>query len=94
MILNKQAGCYTPESSVEHPEPVENLAEEFARAGADITQTFTYYNLDIGTPEGCNLTVGIIFLKIIGENVFHFSVLKSTKPVVTLQTDVRRNGEQ
>ena len=73
---------------------MENLAEEFARAGADITQTFTYYNLDIGTPEGCNLTVGIIFLTIIGENVFHFSVLKSTKPVVTLQTDVRRNGEQ
>ena len=64
LILNKQAGCYTPESSVEHPEPVENLAEEFARAGADITQTFTYYNLDIGTPEGCNLTVGIIFLKL------------------------------
>ena len=33
-----QAGCYTPESSVEHPEAVATLAEEFSRAGADITQ--------------------------------------------------------
>ena len=32
-----QAGCYTPESSVEHPEAVATLAEEFCRAGADIT---------------------------------------------------------
>ena len=52
-----KAGCYTPESSVENPEAVEALAEEFGRAGADITQTFTYYSRDVGTPEGCNLTV-------------------------------------
>ena len=52
-----KGGCYTPESSVEHPGSVENLAEEYARAGADITQTFTYYNRDVGTPEGCELTV-------------------------------------
>ena len=36
-----QAGNYTPESSVEHPDAVKQLAEEFARAGGDITQTFT-----------------------------------------------------
>ena len=52
-----QAGNYTPESSVEHPAAVEQLAEEYARAGGDITQTFTYYSRDVGTPEGCNLTV-------------------------------------
>jgi len=52
-----KAGCYTPESSVEHPEAVVNLAEEYARAGADITQTFTYYSRDAGTPVGCTLTV-------------------------------------
>jgi len=51
-----RAGNYTPESSVEHPAAVEQLAEEYARAGGDITQTFTYYSRDVGTPEGCNLT--------------------------------------
>lgn len=50
-----KAGNYTPESSVEHPEAVEQLAREFARAGADITQTFTFYSRDVGVPEGCNL---------------------------------------
>ena len=28
----------------------------FARAGADITQTFTYYSRDVGVPQGCTLT--------------------------------------
>jgi len=51
-----KAGNYTPESSVEHPGAVEQLAEEYARAGGDITQTFTYYSKDVGTPDGCNLT--------------------------------------
>ena len=27
------------------------------RAGADITQTFTYYSRDVGTPDDVNLTV-------------------------------------
>merc|ERR1712002_825247 len=51
-----RAGNYTPESSIEHPAAVEQLAEEYARAGGDITQTFTYYSKDVGTPDGCNLT--------------------------------------
>ena len=55
-----KVGCYTPESSVEHPAAVENLAEEYARAGADITQTFTFYSRDVGTPEGCELTVRLV----------------------------------
>ena len=42
---------------MEHPGAVEALAEEFSWAGADITQTFTYYSRDVGTPEGCSLTV-------------------------------------
>lgn len=50
-----KAGNYLPESSVEHPEAVENLAEEYARAGADITQTYTYYSR--GKPEGFTHTV-------------------------------------
>ena len=54
-----QAGCYTPESSVEHPAAVALLADEFSRAGADITQTFTYYSRDVGTPEDCSLTVSV-----------------------------------
>jgi len=51
-----KTGHYTPESSVEHPQAVEQLAEEFARAGADITQTFTFYNREVGTPKECSLT--------------------------------------
>ena len=42
---------------MEYPGAVEQLAEEYARAGADITQTFTVSNRDVGTPEGCCLTV-------------------------------------
>ena len=57
----EKAGNYTPESSIENPREVEQLADEFARAGGDITQTFTCYSRDVGTPEGCNLTVRIIF---------------------------------
>ena len=42
---------------MEHPGAVAALAEEFAWAGADITQTFTYYSRDVGTPAECTLTV-------------------------------------
>ena len=38
------ANAWTPEASVEHPEAVRNLALEFARAGADITQTYTFFS--------------------------------------------------
>ena len=44
---NVQAGKYTPEAACEHPEAVRQLALEFARAGGDVTQTFTY-----GSTEG------------------------------------------
>ena len=41
------SGKYTPESACEHPGAVRQLALEFARAGGDVTQTFTY-----GSTEG------------------------------------------
>jgi len=41
-----KAGDWTPEASVEEPEGVKMLATEFAKAGADITQTFTFYSTD------------------------------------------------
>jgi betaine-homocysteine S-methyltransferase len=40
------AGPWTPEAACEHPDAVKQLALEFARAGADITQTFTFYSTD------------------------------------------------
>lgn len=36
------AGAWTPEVNVEHPDAVEAMHKEFARAGADILQAFTY----------------------------------------------------
>ena len=41
-----QAHHWTTEASVEHPGAVRQLAIEFARAGADITQTYTFYSDD------------------------------------------------
>merc|ERR1712203_396032 len=48
-----KAGDWTPEASVEDPDGVKQLAKEFARAGADVTQTFTFYSTDdwVGTFE-------------------------------------------
>ena len=40
------ANAWTPESSVEHPEAVRQLALEFSRAGADVTQTYTFFSDD------------------------------------------------
>jgi hypothetical protein len=40
------AGPWTPEAACEHPDAVKQLAIEFCRAGADITQTFTFYSTD------------------------------------------------
>ena len=42
-----ETGKYTPEAACEHPGAVRQLALEFARAGGDVTQTFTY-----GSTEG------------------------------------------
>jgi len=38
-----KAGPWTPEATCENPAAVKQLHEEFARAGADVMQTFTFY---------------------------------------------------
>ena len=48
-----------PEAAAEHPQAVEQLAVEFARAGADITQTFTFWCHEDSLPKGCKFSVSI-----------------------------------
>jgi len=38
-----QAGAFVPEVVLEHPELVEQLHREFAHAGSDVIEAFTYY---------------------------------------------------
>ena len=38
-----QAGAFVPEVVLEHPEVVEGLHREFAHAGSDVIEAFTYY---------------------------------------------------
>ena len=64
---------------MEHPKAVEQLAEEYARAGGDITQTFTCYSRDLGTPEGCSLTVSRNKVKM-NENFSEISSVPGDKP--------------
>ena len=52
-----KAGWYTPEAACEHPEAVKQLALEFARAGADVTQTFTCFTTEEKRPEGVAVSV-------------------------------------
>jgi len=47
------AGHWTPEAAAEHPQAVEQLAVEFARAGADVTQTFTFWCHEEALPKDC-----------------------------------------
>ena len=37
------AGPFTPEVVIEHPEAVQQLQTDFARAGAQVLQALTYY---------------------------------------------------
>lgn len=46
---------YTPEAACENPDAVKQLALEFARAGADVTRTFTYGSTEERL-EGCSFT--------------------------------------
>ncbi len=43
--------------SCEHPDAVKELAREFARAGADVTQTFTFNSTNDRLPKTCKYTV-------------------------------------
>jgi len=47
------AGQWAPEAAAEHPLAVEQLVVELSRAGADITQTFTFWCHEDSLPEGC-----------------------------------------
>jgi len=38
-----KAGPWTPEACIENPDAVKQLHREFARAGSDVMQTFTFY---------------------------------------------------
>src|SRR6266508_814615 len=38
-----QAGPYTPEVAIEHPEALRQLHREFLRAGAEVLQALTFY---------------------------------------------------
>lgn len=38
-----EAGPWTPEAVIEHPEAVKQLHREFLRAGSDVCQAFTFY---------------------------------------------------
>merc|ERR1711973_299204 len=51
------AGVWTPEAAAEEPRAVEQLAIEFARAGADITQTFSFWCHEDKLPKGCQFSV-------------------------------------
>ena len=51
------AGMWTPEAAAEHPGAVEQLGIEFARAGADITQTFSFWCHEDKLPKGCKFSV-------------------------------------
>ena len=41
-----QAGPFTPEVVIEHPEALEQLHREFLRSGAEVLQTMTFYASD------------------------------------------------
>src|SRR6266581_1394021 len=41
-----QAGPFTPEVAIDHPDALEQLHREFVRAGVDVLQTMTFYASD------------------------------------------------
>ena len=60
MVLEKRgyvkAGNWTTEAAVENPRAVKQLALDYARAGADVTQTFTFSAKSVGLPDSCSLS--------------------------------------
>lgn len=51
-----KAGAWTPEAAPEHPAAVEQLAIEFSRAGADVTQTFSFWCHEKSLPKECKFS--------------------------------------
>ena len=53
------AGYWTPEAAAEHPAAIRQLATEYSRCGADVTQTYTFQAAALqgsGFPPGCQVT--------------------------------------
>ena len=49
------AGRWTPEAAVEHPEAILQLAREYSRCGADVTQTYTFMGSAVMAFQGSGL---------------------------------------
>ena len=64
------ANAWTPESAVEHPDAVRQLALEFARAGGDVTQTYTFFSDDKRLKEWHGDSVPTVI------SFFYFGILK------------------
>ena len=79
--------AWTPEAAVEHPDAVRNLAMEFARAGGDVTQTYTFFSDDKRLREWHGPGIPTVRSKRHFTFLFllfyvRFSVKKSTIPLV------------
>ncbi len=65
------AGPFTPEVTLEHPEVVRQLHVDFARAGSDVLQAFTYYaheeKLKVIGMEGKLKEINVNATKIVSE---------------------------
>lgn len=81
-----QAGPFTPEVSIRHPDALRQLHIEFLRAGADVLQTLTYYASrdKLGTTgyadqvEAINRAAARIARQVAGDQVFVAGTLSIT----------------
>ena len=78
------SNAWTPEAAVEHSDGVKELALEFARAGGDVTQTYTFFSDDQRLKEWHGPNVPCVShlqssLFRIGFERILFSALESTK---------------
>lgn len=98
MTLEKRgyilATCWTPECTVEHPEAVLQLANEYARAGADVTQTCTFRSDDNRLKELHGESAPLVrhhFQECQLNTTYHdFSVKKSINQLVRLPSKLAR----
>ena len=72
-----KAGMWTAESAAEHPDAVHQLGIEFARAGADVTQTFSFWCHEDKLPKGCKFSVRRFY--ILNKSTYLVSLSRWTK---------------
>ena len=91
-----RAGDWTPEAVCEYPDTIKQLSCEYARAGSDVTQTFTFWSTD--DKLNCDFTVIQVGISMITHDIklglFLSSVSKSTRLPVTLPRRLPRRREQ